>query len=289
MPQYELNLRDYLRIFHKRKFIIITVFLITTIGSLVYFSAQPAVYEASTTVKVLERQSIAGLLTEWIVYIPADIMESQAKIIGGFPIVKKVAQHLGLIDDSTPTSEIHNVIAGLQGRITTERVEQTNIIGITASAGSAKEAMDLANTVARIYVEENLLEKKKQATTARRFIQEQLSQLENRLGEAEEKLRKFGDEVKNIRLAEPIQERLVDLEFKLTAFSQKYTDKYPQVIQLKEQIKDLETQLAGFSGRDLEYARLAREAEVNKKLYGMLKEKLEEARITEGQKVGDIS
>ena len=111
MPQYELNLRDYLRIFRKRKFIIVTSFFAVTISSIVYLFMQPPIYEASTTVKILERQSIAGILTEWIVYSPADIMESQTKIVKGFPIIKKVALHLGLIDDSTPISKVQQKLA----------------------------------------------------------------------------------------------------------------------------------------------------------------------------------
>ena len=286
---YELNLRDYLRIFRKRKIVIVTTFFALTIGSIVYLSMQPPIYKASTTVKIVERKTIAGLLTEWIVYSPADIMESQAKIIAGFPIMKKVALRLGLIDDTTPVSKIHSVVASLQGKVTTETIARTNIISITATTGNAKEAMDLANTVAQAYIEENLLEKKKQTSTVRQFIEEQLSHLEGRLKEGEERLRKIGDEVRNIKLAEPIQKKLEDLQFELAALLEKYTDRYPRVIQLKEQIKDLEAQLAGFSGEELEYARLAREVEVNKKLYSMLKEKLEEARITEAQKVGDVS
>ena len=289
MPQYELNLRDYLRIFHKRKFIIILTFLTVTIGTIIYLSMQPSIYQASATVKILEHKTIAGLLTEWIVYTPADLMESQTNIIKGFPIMKKVALRMGLIDDRMPVSKLRGIVAGLQGKISTETIERTNIIKITATTSSAKEAMDLANTVAQVYVEENLLEKTKQARRARQFIAEQLSQLENRLSDAEERLRKFGDEVEDIRLSEPIQKKLVDLEFELAAFLQKYTDKHPQVKQLKEQIKNLEAQLAGFSGQELEYARLLREVEVNKKLYSMLKEKLEETRITEAQKVGDVS
>ena len=152
MPQYELNLRDYLRIFHKRKFTIITVFLAVTIGSVIHLSMQPAIYRVSTTVKILERQSIAGLLTEWIVYSPANVMESQAKIITGFPIMRKVALRLGLIDDSTPTSKIHSVVGGLQGSVTTGIVERTNVIRIVAVASNPKEAMDLAATVAQVYV-----------------------------------------------------------------------------------------------------------------------------------------
>lgn len=289
MPQYELNIRDFLRIFRKRKFLIVTCFLAVTISTVVYLYMQVPVYETSTTVKILERKSIAGLLTEWIVYSPADIMESQTKIVKGFPIVKKVALRLGLIDDSTLISDIHSVVANLQGKITTETIKRTNIIRITASASSAKEAMDLADTVAHVYVEENLLEKRKQASSARNFIEEQLSQLEERLEDAEEHLRESSGGTWDIRLSDPLHKKLADAKFELAALLQKYTDKHPQVMQLKEQIKDLEAQLNNFSEQELGYTRLAREVEVNKKLYSMLKEKLEEARITEAQKVGDVS
>ncbi|MFH1783729.1 MAG: polysaccharide biosynthesis tyrosine autokinase [bacterium] len=289
MPQYELNLRDYLRIFHRRKFVIAATLFVVIIITMVYLSMQSLMYEASATVKILEQKTIAGLLTEWVVYTPADLMESQTKIIKGFPIMKKVALQMGFIADDMPEVKIHRIVAGLQGQINTETVSRTNIISITATSATAMEAMTLANAVAQIYVAENLLEKTKQARTARYFIEEQLAQLEGRLTDREESLRRFGDEVKDIRMAEPIQKKLINLEFELATLLQKYTEKYPLVIQLKDEIKNLETQLAGLSNKELEYARLIREVEVSKKLYSMLKEKLEEARITEAQKVGDVS
>jgi tyrosine-protein kinase Etk/Wzc len=203
--------------------------------------------------------------------------------------MKKVAMEMGLIDRYSPESEVFGVVSGLQGKVNTETIERTNIIRITALSGDPKQAVELANTTAKVYVEENLLEKKRQASTARQFIEEQLGGLEDRLLMGEEELRVIADETKDIELAEPIQKKLIELEFQLAALLQKYTEKHPQVLRLREQISDLERQLSGFSGEDLRYARLAREVEVNKKLYAMLKEKLEEARITEAEKVGDAS
>ena len=289
MPQYELNLRDYLRIFRKRRLIIIITFLGVVISTIIYLSSQPIYYQATATVKIEERKTIAGLLTEWIVYNPADVMESETKIIKGYPVMKKVALRMGRISDSSSLEESNDVISQLQDNIETERVATTNMIRIIATSDKAKDAMDLANTVAEVYIEENLLEKAKQFRHARQFIEEQLSSLETRLKETEERLRQFGDEVKNVRLAEPIQQKLVNLEFELAELLQKYTEKHPRVIQVRQQIKDMENQVKGFSGQELEYVRLNREVEVNRKLYGMLKEKLEEARITEAQKVPDVS
>lgn len=289
MAQYELNLRDYVRILRKRRTVLIVTTLTILLVSWFYVSRQPVVYEAVTTVKILERQNIAGMLTEWIVYTPADLMESQAKMIKGFPIVKETALRMGMVSEKDPVSKVNLIVSGLQGRINTETIEKTNIIKITVSSSSAKEAMDLANILAETYVDENLLEKKKQASGARQFIEEQLGQLETRLKDGEEQLKNFSEVIKNIKLAEPIQQELVKLEFELSSLLQKYTEKHPRVVQIRDQIRELEEQLKGFSGQELEYARVVREVEVNKKLYFMLKEKLEEARITEAQKVGDVS
>lgn len=287
--QYELNLRDYLRIFRKRKLTILVTFILVTLISATFLSKQPVVYQASATVKIEERKTIAGLLTEWIMYNPADIMESETKAVKGYPIIKEVALRLGKIDEQATLEQVNVAISELQGSIETERIGNTNMIRIIATSNSAKEAMDIANTVAQAYIEESLNEKGKQAKHARQFIEDQLATLETRLRQTEERLKDFGNEVKNVRLAEPTEKKLIDLEFQLAELLQKYTEKHPLVIQLKAQIQEMETRTKGFSDQELEYARLNREVEVNRKLYAMLKEKLEEARITEAQKVSDVA
>lgn len=289
MAQYELNLRDYIRIFRKRRLTIIFSLLVAIILSFLYISRQPLLYQASSTVKIEERKTIAGLLTEWIVFNPADVMESETRVITGYPVMKRAALRLSLINKDSPLEKVHEAVAFLQSGISTERIKDTNMIQITATSGQAQQAMDLANVVAEEYIEENLLEKAKQARHAREFIEEQLATIENRLRETEERVRAFGDEVRGVKLAEPIETKLVELEFQLAELLQQYTEKHPKVVQLQEQIKKMEQQVKGFSGQELEYARLTREVEVNKKLYAMLKEKLEEARITEAQKIGDVS
>ena len=287
--QYELNLRDYLRIFLKRKLLITGAFSVIFVTTFLNVSRQPYIYEATTTVKVEERKSIAGLLTEWIVYNPQDIMESETKIIRGFPVVEAVARKLGKITDATPPDEANRIISGLQGSIETKKIESTNIIRISVRGTDAREAMDIANATAQAYIAQNLLEKTKQARAAREFISEQLKELEGRLAGAEDRLREFGDRAGELRLNEPIQQKIMDLQFEMTALLQKYTEKHPKIIQTRQQIKDLQSRLGNFSSDELEYGRIVREVEANKKLYDILKEKLEEARITEAQKVSDIS
>jgi polysaccharide biosynthesis transport protein len=344
VPQYELNLRDYLRIFRKRKGLIIFTFLIVTSGSLLLTPKVTPTYKSSATIKIEERKTIAGLLTEWIVYNPGDVMQSESKFITSFPVLLKVSVVLKkvplewFIDASRSGStgitsrakqdipepymalqgramkiermeeinrivdylqdkivepdrvdEVNQIVSSIQMKLETERVADTNMIRIIATADQPKTAADLANVVSGVYVLENLNEKNKQARHAREFIEDQLATLEHKLKDTEVKFKNFDGGSSQVRLAGPIEEKLVELQFKLAELLQRYTEKHPQVIQLRDQIKGLESQVQGFSDKQLEYTGLSREVEVNRKLYSMLKEKLEEARITEQQKVSDVS
>lgn len=291
MAQYELNLRDYLRIFRKRKYTILAIFLLVTIISVfsIGFSKESVIYHSSITIKIEQGKTIAGLLTEWIAYNPANVMESEARAIKGFPVMRNVVFRLGKVTPDSSAEDINQVITELQKNIEVEKVSDTNMIRIMAIASTAKGAVDLANIVAESYIEENLKEKSKQASQARIFIAEQLAALEKRIKDAEDGLKTLGQGARNVRLSEPTQQKLQDLEFQLAEMQQRYTDKHPKVIQTREQIKELERQMQGFSSQDIDYARYSREAEVNRKLYGTLKERLEEARITEAQKVSDVS
>jgi capsular exopolysaccharide synthesis family protein len=313
VPQYELNLRDYLRIFHKRKAIIIVTFILVTLASIIFMPKQSIIYTASTTIKIEERKTIAGLLTEWIAYNPGDIMQSEAKFITSFPVMIRVGIEQGMIfeewfeepKDKTidikkrdlshtnikpgHVEEVNQIVGMLQAKVQTEIIPSTNMIKILASAEKPREAMDLANTVAKSYVSENLKEKNKQATRAREFIEDQLKELEKNIKEGEERSRRLGQGSQQVSLAEPLEQKLVELQFKLAELLQRYTEKHPQVIQLRDQIKSMEGQVQGMSEQQLEYSRINREVTVNRKLYEMLKEKLEEARISEREKVSDVT
>ncbi|MCX5707982.1 MAG: polysaccharide biosynthesis tyrosine autokinase [Candidatus Omnitrophica bacterium] len=304
MPQYELNLRDYFRIFRKRRLTIVITFILVTVLSVFYLSKHEEVYKATATIKIEERKTIAGLLTEWIVYNPADVLESESKFITSFPVITNVGvalnkvprdwfEHPNNIDSNQikpeHVEELNRVVSELQGVIETERVVNTNMIKIVATSGNPKEAMELANSVAQVYLASNLKEKNRQATQEREFIEEQLKTIESKLRSMEESLRQYGQGADQIKISEPIEQKLLELQFKLAELLQKYTQKHPQVIQLKDQIKSMEVQVHGVSGQQLEYSRLTREVEVNKKLYSTLKEKLEEARISEAQKVSAVS
>lgn len=285
MLKYELNLRDYIRIVRKRKAVIIASLIIGIGFSLYTDKKRTPIYEASTTVQVQERKSVAGMLTEVMVFSPGDIMETQSRIIKGFPVLIKTAEIMGYLAQDASREQQYAVAQALQGKIRTERVGRTNIIRIYARSSKADEARILADTVAKIFKEVSLLEKNKQSRTAKKFIEDQLAAVQARLENSEDRMVIMGDEVENISVSEDVYKKLLDLEFELANLLQKFTEKHPKVKMVREEIKEREAQIKGFSGRQLEYSRLKREVEVARNIFSMLSQKLEEVKIVEAGKV----
>jgi Mrp family chromosome partitioning ATPase/uncharacterized protein involved in exopolysaccharide biosynthesis len=289
MAQYELNLQDYLRIIRKRKFIIISSIVIFAIASSIYIANQVPVYSTQATVKIEEKKSISPLGADWPDYSIANPMETQTKVIKGFGVLRRAAKKLGYVTEKSTQSEINEMAAMIEGEIETQQVGNTNLIEITATASRQQEAMNLANMVAESYIEENLLEKNSQARATRTFIESQLNVMRKRLAAAENKLKKFGERNLTNRSNDESARKLADMQLQLNTLLQKYTELHPKVIQLREQTTSLKKQLSSSSGEEIEAAKIQREVEVNRKIYGMLRERLEEVRISEAEKVPDVT
>ena len=289
MISYELNLRDYFRIIRKRRSIILFIFVAVNILSFTLISKRPKIFKATTTLKVGERKTVAGLLTEMIVYSPGDIMMSYKELVEGHDVMKRVALSMNLLSPDAPIDDEYDVISRLQNKITVELLDKTNLLQITAQDTDPDRVVELVNTTGRIFIEENLLEKNKQARTVRTYIEEQLAQIEDRIRKGEETIRAFDESQDILSMNAPLEEHLSKLEFELVDLMQLYTDKHPRVLHIKDKIAQIQSHIKQNSIRSLDYDSLKRQIEINKKLYSVLKEKLEEARISEVQKIEDIT
>src|SRR3989442_13054615 len=99
MAQYELNLRDYLLILRKRKWIIaFTVLLVAgfTFITTELFGPTPT-YEASARVKFDRSTSMSGLMTEVLAFSgEGSSLPTQWEVIESGPALFRVAKKLGV-------------------------------------------------------------------------------------------------------------------------------------------------------------------------------------------------
>ena len=216
MAQYELNLRDYLRVLRKRKLIVI--FAAASLGFFSFFFAtlqKPIpVYRAASSVKVEKSTTAAGLYVESLDYGETSNLDTQSAIIKSIPIMEFVAKRMGLIDEKLTPEEIRkearyiNRVLGIRNQVSTSIEGYTNIISIEVVDGDPKFAQQLANTTAEVYKEQNTLEKNKRIVAAKKYIEKQLVVVEEKLKAAQENLRFFREKNRIITIESETGETL---------------------------------------------------------------------------------
>ena len=199
MAQYELNLRDYWRIMKKKKAIVIFTTLLLGFFSFFFASFQrpTPIYQAIARVKIDQSSTTSGLYLQTVTWNPWNVMSTQVVIIKSFPILEKVARRLNYLPEGLTSEQIRNtneylaIVLRLKGRVEAEQEGDTNIINITSTSTDPREAQRLANSIAEVYKEENMLEKNRRIINARDFIEGQLKVVGGKLHYAEEAVRSF--------------------------------------------------------------------------------------------------
>jgi tyrosine-protein kinase Etk/Wzc len=288
MAQGELGLADYWRILVKRKWEIAGAVALVLSATGLMLRQQVPVYKAVAKVKLERAQALsAGVFDGFQSYYENPIA-TESRVIESRAIAEEVARQLapGLAEDST---EFHAIVAESQGSIKAEPILETNIVQVIATAQTAEHAARLANLTAEAYIATNLMEKNKQARKVREFVQGQLEQTEQRLIGTENALKSMREQGRATGMAVTLENRIMDLEGELARLQPKLTEAHPDIIRLKEQLAQRRQQLRGLPDAELDYARLSRELEVNEKTYRTLRERLEEARIAEAEKIADAT
>lgn len=314
MPNIEMNLTDYLRVIRKRKRIIALSFILVFASTIYYTGKQTPVYNTTCKVKIEQRKSVAEILTELITWSPGDQMASQANIITSYEVIKNAVIKLGYIEPNMAEEEEMPIVKAYQGQISTEQIEMTNIISITATSSDPEQAAKLVNTVAEVYKETHFENKKKEASNVREFVEGQLDNYALQLFQSEEELQRFREEnplvVERISTnASPVQANprvaslegeIVKAELELISLRSKYTDLHPKVISLRRKIAksklDLSTAIAelsaqqkDLSSKEIRLVQLKRNIAMGQDVYMMFRTKHEEARILEAEKAEDVS
>jgi len=186
VAQYEMNLRDYWLIVRRRRMIIIACTVLVALLSFVLAQRKVPFYQATAAVKFEQSTQLSGLLVEVLSYSSADSIETQVTIIKSYPILEDVAKRLGYLKE-TPTAAASREAKGywgtldsINGKIRVNRVPNTSILEITATSTRPREAQDLANTTAESYRDYNKSLRNSRVTEARRFIENQLKDVEAR-------------------------------------------------------------------------------------------------------------
>jgi len=195
---YELNLEEYWQIVVRRRLIIL--FCAFALGGFswlfTWFNQPPPTYNSTAVVKVDSVVEVAYSLTDGSL-AQANNMSTYLELIQSYALMERVAQRLGLVPGELSAEEIRanqdyqSQVMGLREAIAAGQEGSSELIAITATWSDPAFARDLAQAVAEEFRIFNIEEKNRRVFDAKRFIQQQLVVVGERLKAAEESMRDY--------------------------------------------------------------------------------------------------
>jgi len=202
--QYELNLRDYIRIFQKRKWTIILMPVLA--GLLGYFltPVPPQIYEATGRVRVVSRSQPLDLMMQTFYYYEeGNRLDTHAEVMMSREVLKDVAWELGLIDrtnadgsevtdaDIAARAEWVGQITLLREAITPTAIEGTSILEVRVALSSPERAVEYLNTLLETYADRNRYEVNQEVIEGLNFLTERLQEVSADLDDSNRRLIDF--------------------------------------------------------------------------------------------------
>lgn len=163
-------------------------------------------------------------------------LDTEAEIIRSNPIVKKTITSLRLTDKKGIPLKIDEFLKKLK----VKSIRGTDILAISYRSSDPKEAADVVNSVMKYYLANNISVNQAQARTAKRFLSNQLPDVEARVVRAETALRKFKEENKVVALDQEATtgvERLNELSGQITQAQSNLVDAETRSQLLQRQLK----------------------------------------------------
>ncbi|MCK9604434.1 MAG: Wzz/FepE/Etk N-terminal domain-containing protein [Candidatus Omnitrophica bacterium] len=308
---------EYLRILFRRKWLfIVPVFIGLVLGIGACF-LMPPLYESNTLILVEEEKIINPLIQDLAVSTTAfQRMQTIKEQLLGWNSLVELTKKLDLAKNVNTQYQFEELIMGLRKNINVQMRGQ-NIIRITYFGKNPQETRLITKTLTDLLVEENMRSQTKEADLAVEFIKEQLAVYRKKIKESE--IADLQDQLKNLLVDSTEKHPLVkELRQKLETAQKELASgdyKVPEGDKAASEAsyKALEEELgkitkdAPLSGSSVAYASnpndsgvydpnvgiyklmlmdklastRARDKDVNEKIYNMLLQKLETAKITQ--------
>ncbi len=221
--QKEVSFQDYLIILKRRRWIVLSAFLIILLSSGIFsFTTQP-IYESSTTLMIEEDGGMKKELFEISSYMKQETMiKNQVEIIKSRTLAESVLQALlsstfkkvweeEVLRKRAEKVNTNDMVLILQQNTKVVPLKETDIVQIKVTAPDPNLAEFLANTIAQEYYKQSLQISRGEITEVRQFLEEQLSNTQKELQQAEEALRIYKENEKVAALPEETEELVKQL------------------------------------------------------------------------------
>ncbi|MCD8489733.1 MAG: polysaccharide biosynthesis tyrosine autokinase [Desertifilum sp.] len=171
--------------------------LIVTLATYKAATADP-VYEAQGKLLFKKQNTTSALVTDAGAKIGQldtltqfnNPLDTEAEVISSMPIVKETVEALNFRDEQGKFIPPGDFLSQLN----VKKIEGTDVLMIAFKSQYPKEAADAVNKLMDVYINNNILVNRREATAAREFIMQQLPDTEETVRQAEAALRAFKEE-----------------------------------------------------------------------------------------------
>ncbi|MFH1221348.1 MAG: polysaccharide biosynthesis tyrosine autokinase [Candidatus Eisenbacteria bacterium] len=193
---------DYLFVLYERMWIIILAF-IGVVAATAYFTfTSPNVYEATATLMVDASGGRGGVLQFGYQPMGSNLIQNYCQVIKSRTVAAETAARLAN-DPDCPSRPANPVTAdALLRSIAAEPVRGADMIRVTGSAPTAREAAIVTNTAVDVFIEQQVALLRGEFTEQRQFLEGQIPLIKDGLRESEDALKEFKEKHKFVALSE---------------------------------------------------------------------------------------
>ena len=233
----EIHLRDYIQVLRKRRWMIISIFIIVVATAAIRTYLQIPIYQASSRVvidpeppKVLNIQEVAPLGAQNQMYYT-----TQYELIKSRPVMEKVIENFNLTKRLPELAEAKDPVAVLLRSVAVVPKRTTRLVDIKFEHPDPALAAVVANAIAHIYTRSNLDLKLQGAREALAWLSEQMTELRAKVQDSSMALQNYRIKVGIVGIEE--QRRITT--GKIMNFNNAYLNAQAQRLAVWAKLKEL--------------------------------------------------
>lgn len=215
-PEEETHLRDYLGVIMKRKWTAIVFFIVVASAIILWTFLTTPIYRSTVTIKidkenpyVLKFKDVYG-----IERVEEDYYQTQYKILKSRNLARKVIKsaklyenpHFVNADDLSKKAAVskkegndsgtegdvpQGVVDAFLSLLTIEPLQKSRLVRVNFDSPSPQLSTDIANEIAKAYMEFSIESKFEATQQAREWLEKQLQDMKARVEKSEEELNKY--------------------------------------------------------------------------------------------------
>lgn len=235
--EYEIDLREYLRVVWKRKYLIILLFIITVVCTYLIVNTLEPIYKTSTTIMVQQNNNMQNVFSADMFAFNQDQSATYRLMLKTRRIIGELIRELDLRDQDGKYISTEY----LQEKITVNSIPGSDLIEISMTDPNPQRAVEIVNKIVEVFKRENTQINRSAVASARVFLEQQVVTIKSDLEVAEKELLRYKEANNVILPAEEIKmnlENLIEAESLLSTAEVELRSIETSIIAIQSEMKN---------------------------------------------------